>query len=1242
MKKLAAVLSAVLLMLVIAVLLLPFSASGTRFLVTLIPASSPLQVTYAGGRLAGELELANLRLTLDGLKVELAGVHTELRPACLWQSMFCFTRLDIDRLDVVVEQDDTTDEAATEAPSTEPVQLPVRLRAPGVRIAQTRVRWPGGVWQQAASELDIELTPEGVYLGSAILRNAELALETAAPSAPAEEPSAPAREPSARVALKLPELRLPLTLAVDALTLEQPRLRLGDEITQFEAVRAAARWRGEQLEIETLELVQAELGRLAASGHVNMTGDWPLQLVLRADLTWAELPTQFSARTLQLDLSGDVGDLQLELLSPGQPRLALSGAVDLLAPELPFKLSAVLNGEEPLGLAEVEGGPAAFAEAAVAWPLELTATGSLEAQALTLRAQLRELGYESLDIMLSARHTPGSLEVDKLQLDGASAGNLSASGVLDYGEAIAWRAVVETPGLQMPRWSDYLFGSLSGGFATSGQLEAENWRVVLDDVDLSGDINGLPALVEGGLTLDSATLVHSGALRAQVNGGEIDITADEGTAGEVHAELGIADLSRWSRDAGGSVLLNADWSQASNRLALRGSVQGVYWNSLRADRGVLEGSMDLGENLGASLRGEGQLRLDQVELAGVALEGLGLKLTGGPESAELGLSITGDITGELGVAATAVDDGWQLTVPPTEFATPLGPLSLGMPIEARVTQAGGSVSAHCWLLPESELCLADIALGATGGLTGQLTGDLALVDAVLPQQVEARGPLRAEVSIAWSPDAALQAEAQLTSPGGAITQFHPEGESASFTWESLAVTVEQGADGLALEAGLQQDGRQRLALNVALPSRRDGALQGLFAVDALQVAALRPFLPQLTRIDGELSGRIELSGNLQNPQGQGELRWRNGLVRLEANPTEVDDIDVRIALDGTTATLAGGAMVGGGQLALSGDAQFGAEPALRLDIKGDNHRLLYPPSTQLEVSPDLRLRITPSGIHVRGEVQVHEGLLAYEELPPGSVTLSDDVVEVDFAGNPLDAHNPFGLDADLRLRIEDRFRIRGKDLNLTVGGDLNLRQAPERPLQLFGNLNIIGGEFRAYGQRLLVRQGRIAFSGAPENPELNLRAEREIPAEDVRAGVTVTGTLEQPQLTVYAEPSMSQTEALSYLLRGRGLDSGAGADGTAMALSLGTSLMNRSALVEELNNLPGLRNVEFGTDGSEDDTAATVSGYIGERIYLSYGVGLYEPINVLTARLYLQARLWLEVVSRLESSVDLYYSFDID
>jgi autotransporter translocation and assembly factor TamB len=89
-------------------------------------------------------------------------------------------------------------------------------------------------------------------------------------------------------------------------------------------------------------------------------------------------------------------------------------------------------------------------------------------------------------------------------------------------------------------------------------------------------------------------------------------------------------------------------------------------------------------------------------------------------------------------------------------------------------------------------------------------------------------------------------------------------------------------------------------------------------------------------------------------------------------------------------------------------------------------------------------------------------------------------------------------------------------------------------------------------------------------------------------------------------------------------------------------VVNRSTIVSELNRIPGISDLSFGAEGSEDDTAATVSGFIGNRIYLSYGVGVYEPINVLTARFYLRTRLWLEVVSRLENSVDLYYSFDID
>jgi autotransporter translocation and assembly factor TamB len=248
---------------------------------------------------------------------------------------------------------------------------------------------------------------------------------------------------------------------------------------------------------------------------------------------------------------------------------------------------------------------------------------------------------------------------------------------------------------------------------------------------------------------------------------------------------------------------------------------------------------------------------------------------------------------------------------------------------------------------------------------------------------------------------------------------------------------------------------------------------------------------------------------------------------------------------------------------------------------------------------------------------------------------------VDYAGNVLREEQPFDTRLDIRVTMRDRFEVAVGGLRATVGGDLQVRQSRGQPVQLFGSLNVIGGELTAYRQRLLIQRGTIAFTGRVDNPELNVRAEREIRSENVSVGVELLGTLEAPQMRVYSDPAMSQSEAMSYLIRGRGMDAGAGLDGAALALSMGADLVNSSGVLSGFERLPGISQIRLGAEGTADDTAATVSGYVGERLYVAYGIGLYEPITVLTARLYLSARLWLEVVSRLENSLDLYYSFDI-
>ncbi|MBV1959693.1 MAG: translocation/assembly module TamB domain-containing protein, partial [Pseudomonadales bacterium] len=138
------------------------------------------------------------------------------------------------------------------------------------------------------------------------------------------------------------------------------------------------------------------------------------------------------------------------------------------------------------------------------------------------------------------------------------------------------------------------------------------------------------------------------------------------------------------------------------------------------------------------------------------------------------------------------------------------------------------------------------------------------------------------------------------------------------------------------------------------------------------------------------------------------------------------------------------------------------------------------------------------------------------------------------------------------------------------------------------------------------------------------------------------GTMKAPEINIYSRPAMSQAEAMSYLIRGRGLDFGVVPDGSQMALSMGATVLNSSGILTPLNEIPGIRDIELAIEGTADETTATIGGYVGDRIYLSYGVGVYEPTQVVISRFYLRTRLWVEVVSSLENSMDLYYSFDID
>ena len=145
----------------------------------------------------------------------------------------------------------------------------------------------------------------------------------------------------------------------------------------------------------------------------------------------------------------------------------------------------------------------------------------------------------------------------------------------------------------------------------------------------------------------------------------------------------------------------------------------------------------------------------------------------------------------------------------------------------------------------------------------------------------------------------------------------------------------------------------------------------------------------------------------------------------------------------------------------------------------------------------------------------------------------------------------------------------------------------------------IVGEINAFGQRLSITEGSISFPDIPaDNPHLDIRAVRQIygNSEIRRAGVFVNGTLKRMVVEPYTDPMTTRERAQTLLITG-----------------------------SDFNMEQGVGAVDIGT-------------YIAPRLFLSYGIGVFEDENVISLRYDLGRRWGVKVTSgQRTSGIDISY-----
>lgn len=425
---------------------------------------------------------------------------------------------------------------------------------------------------------------------------------------------------------------------------------------------------------------------------------------------------------------------------------------------------------------------------------------------------------------------------------------------------------------------------------------------------------------------------------------------------------------------------------------------------------------------------------------------------------------------------------------------------------------------------------------------------------------------------------------------------------------------------------------------------------GEVMLDVSDLTILQWVLPDLRYENAQAVGSITIKGNKSAPKIKGSVELaaqevgfaQTGLVLTNVRIAAYDDSE---SVD--SISLTGQAESGEGWISINGSIQPLA-PALNLTIKGDNFRALQLPTATIDISPNISIALADQRIDITGEISVPNALIDQPEIEATAVTPSSDV-SIYENGERVEAvqTGAYPLYANVRVTLGDDVKVRAFGFDGKLGGSIRVIEAPNRALTATGSIQVNEGFYELYGQRLEIDRGSLIYSGGPiNNPGLDLRASRAkenlMTTENISVGAQVNGTLQEPEFRLFSSPAMPDSEVLSYLILGRG--SGASTRGNenlqlqALILlgSKGTDILG-----ESIQDTFGLD--EFGIDSTmnPNDTSFYIGKYLSPKLYVKYGVGLFENTNTFLVRYLLSERFIIETTASSEAQGgDIFYTIE--
>ncbi len=473
----------------------------------------------------------------------------------------------------------------------------------------------------------------------------------------------------------------------------------------------------------------------------------------------------------------------------------------------------------------------------------------------------------------------------------------------------------------------------------------------------------------------------------------------------------------------------------------------------------------------------------------------------------------------------------------------------------------------------------------------------------------------------------------------------------------LQAGVNVNGDTLRVQAALNGARAGNVQLNATAQLRNgripgDSPLNVTGSIDMPSIAWLAPFSGmEGLELDGALKGTMAGSGTVAAPSLNGGVNGSGLVVNWAEQGVRLKNGQLAASIAGEQLTLQRlhfegrtGSMDADGWARLANN-----EATLQLKLKADKLEALSRPDRTLVLSGTSTLVRDAKHFALEGKFRADRADI---ELPDeNSPTISDDVVILGRTKPTLkEKAEAMPLGVDLEADLGRDFRLRGKGLDAYLGGAVHVRIADGRAPRVNGSINVVSGTYAAYGQKLAIDRGVINFTGAYDNPGLNIRAVRkrpegsELSETNVEAGVEVRGTALSPTARLVSTPAVPDSDKLSWLVLGHGTEDMAGnemgllstAAGALFGGKGGGSFANKVGL-DELGVSQG-----SGTATGLENTVVTVGKKLSSRAYVSFEQGAGTATSLVKLRYKLNPRITLQFQTGTNNALDVLYTWAFD